>query len=168
MNNLKDQHEFSEFAARLFLKELGIPTTKHFIETVKMAWMQQEFELMPGAIDLLNYLKPKYKLGVISNSMPSRRKYEMVEFELLPYFNPLIISKEIGLAKPDVSIFELALKMANVKSSKTAFIDDRPDYLEGAYKAGIKHLFQVTAYKKYELYEKAVEIKELVQLKDYL
>jgi len=167
MRDMKGQHIFSEYAAKLFLDEIGLEQTKKNIEIIKMAWMSQEFDLLPGAIKILNYLKPKYRLGVISNGMPSRRHYEMAEFELIPYFDPIILSREIGIEKPDTSIFDLALKMANMEPNQVAFIDDHPDYLQGAYKAGIDCLFQVTSHNKFELHKKATEIEDLAQLKDY-
>jgi len=167
IRSIEDQHVFSDYAAKLFLDEIGLEHSEKSIEIIKMAWMQQEFDLSPGALDILSYLKPKYRLGVISNGMPSRRHYEMAEFELLPYFDPIILSREVGVEKPDASIYNLALNMAKTESSHVAFIDDNPSSLGGAYKAGIKKLFQVTTHNKFELFNEAVEINDLIELKEY-
>lgn len=168
MRNSEDQHAFSEYAAKLLLDEIGLEHSERNIEIIETAWTKQQFDILPGAIEILNYLKTKYRLGVISNGMPSRRHHEIAEFELLPYFDPIIISSEVGAEKPDTSIFELALKMADTKAGEVAFIDDQPAYLEGAYLAGIKTLFQATVHNQFELFEKAIEIKDLNQLKSYL
>jgi putative hydrolase of the HAD superfamily len=180
MRDLDGQHEFSVYAAKLFLDEIGLPHKKDMIDVIEKAWTQQEFELMPDAIEILDYLKDKYRLGVISNGMPSRRHYELVDFELLHYFDPIVLSREVGIEKPDNKIFELALEMASVQASEVAFIDDQPSYLKGAYDTGIKNLFQFiaevpnrnailhTTKKDVERYNKAILITKLNQLKDYL
>jgi len=167
IRNLDDHRRFSEYAAKLFLDEMGLPHSREFMEIVMTAWMKQEYGLMPGAIEILEYLKPKYRLGVISNGTPSRRHNEMVDFELLPYFDPIVLSREVGMEKPDTSIFKLALDMAKISPAKTAFVDDKPSFLSGAHKSGIKNLFQVTAFHKLELFEQATEISNLLELKTY-
>jgi FMN phosphatase YigB (HAD superfamily) len=65
-------------------------------------------------------------------------------------------------------IFELAVKMAKVRPEESVFVDDSPDYLNGAFKAGFIYLFQSTAQNQYKIFEQATEIKDLIELKNYL
>ena len=45
---------------------------------------------------------------------------------------------EAGLAKPDVRIFQKALAEAGCRPEECVFIDDNPEFLRGAAKAGMK------------------------------
>jgi putative hydrolase of the HAD superfamily len=52
------------------------------------------------------------------------------------------LSHEIKLRKPNIEIFEKVLLDNNLNPSSTLFIDDSPQHIEGARKAGI-HAFHL-------------------------
>ena len=84
---------------------------------------------------ILDNLYGKYQLGVISNAFPSM---DWV-FDLLnirKYFNAIILSCEVGKAKPDILIYEKALASLNVKASECLFIDDKKVNIEAANSLG--------------------------------
>jgi len=75
------------------------------------------------------------------------------------YFDEIIISGEIGFAKPDSEIFRIALKRLNVDAPETVFVDDLETYLEGARQAGITGiLFKDTGQLKSDLEKAGVTI----------
>ena len=53
-------------------------------------------------------------------------------------FNDMIISGKVGLKKPDVKIYELAIKKFVCDPKTTLFIDDRPENTESAKKIGFQ------------------------------
>lgn len=53
-------------------------------------------------------------------------------------FNDVIISGKVGLKKPDVKIYELAIKKFICDPKTTLFIDDRPENTESAKKIGFQ------------------------------
>ena len=53
-------------------------------------------------------------------------------------FNDMIISGKVGLKKPDVKIYELAIKKFVCDPKTTLFIDDRPENTESAKKTGFQ------------------------------
>ena len=56
----------------------------------------------------------------------------------MDYFEPCILSSEVGMRKPDEQIFRLFLKEAKVQANECIFIDDEKKMLENANKIGIK------------------------------
>jgi len=53
-------------------------------------------------------------------------------------FDFTILSAEVGVGKPDVEIYQLALaKLPNVQPSEVVFVDDQEAFLEPAKSLGI-------------------------------
>lgn len=76
------------------------------------------FTIRPGTINLLGHLQNKgIKLGVISN-YDVRLKKILKCLNLDKYFNFILVSYEVGYAKPDKEIFEKALSLGNCLSGK--------------------------------------------------
>ena len=59
-------------------------------------------------------------------------------FKFLHWFNGGIFSHEVGVRKPDLRIYKLALKTAGVAASEAVFIDDKPKNLVPAKALGMK------------------------------
>lgn len=56
-------------------------------------------------------------------------------------FEKVLYSHEIGMRKPDIGTFTKVAEMLNVDPSKTLFIDDSPQHVEGAKAAGFAGVF---------------------------
>ncbi len=52
-------------------------------------------------------------------------------------FEPIIYSWQVGLAKPQKEIFELALNELKVGPEEIVFIDDKPEHIKGAASLGM-------------------------------
>ena len=61
-------------------------------------------------------------------------------FEFLKWFEDIVVSGEVGLAKPDPRIFELAIERCRLEPAQTLFIDDSPHNVEAGRKAGLHAL----------------------------
>jgi putative hydrolase of the HAD superfamily len=105
-----------------------------------------------GVLKIIDRLKGKYVLGIISNSMED---CDAINTERGVYkgFKPVILSSRRGVAKPDIGIFELALKEARLKPEECVFIDDREILLETPKKMG----FHTILYKTAKQLEKELE-----------
>jgi putative hydrolase of the HAD superfamily len=57
---------------------------------------------------------------------------------LLPYFEKVYFSSDIGMRKPDAEIFEFVLNENKLDPTKTLFIDDTEQHILGAQKVGIQ------------------------------
>ncbi len=91
-----------------------------------------------GMEALLRLLKKRYPLYLITNTNKMHYEYIKKKFRLLKHFKARFASHEAGLAKPDVRIFQKALAEAGCRPEECVFIDDNPEFLRGAAKAGMK------------------------------
>ncbi|MEM9545654.1 MAG: pyrimidine 5'-nucleotidase [Bacteroidota bacterium] len=63
-------------------------------------------EAFEGAIDFLEDLKNEYTLSVITNGLKEVQRPRLRKLEMEHLFESIIVSDEIGVAKPDVRFFE--------------------------------------------------------------
>lgn len=84
------------------------------------------FKLEDGVYETLNRLKnqqPEITLAVLSN-FDDRLETILRDLGVRHFFQYLFLSSEIGYAKPDLRIFEHALKIAQVKPEKFLHVGD--------------------------------------------
>ncbi len=67
---------------------------------------------LPGAVSLLDSLKGKVKLGIITNGFTALQQIRLECTGLRDHFDALVISEEVGVPKPDPRIFDYALAQA--------------------------------------------------------
>jgi putative hydrolase of the HAD superfamily len=101
--------------------------------------LSQQTHLLDGALVLLDYLKPKYNLHIITNGFAEVQVGKLKNTNLVAYFDVVINSEMAGVKKPNPIIFEKALQMANVSKENSLMIGDsyEADVL-GAINYGIK------------------------------
>lgn len=100
------------------------------------------FQPLDGAEEVLEKLKGRYKLAVISNTTTSTTediKWIMDRQGILHFFDYVIASKSFGARKPDVSIFNYVLETLSLKPEEVIFIGNKisTDIL-GANNTGMK------------------------------
>ena len=92
-------------------------------------------------VDFLRGLRPRYKTALLSNAWDDlRQKIEEV-WKIDDAFDHLIISAEIGLAKPDRGIYQKLITELGVEPSQAVFIDDFLHNIEGAQAAGLQAIY---------------------------
>ena len=80
--------------------------------------------LFPNTIEILDYLKPNYKLHIITNGFQEIQDKKLRNASIDHYFDAIINSELAGVKKPNPIIFELALKNANTSANKSLMIGD--------------------------------------------
>ena len=88
-------------------------------------------------LDFLGGLRPKYKVGLISNAWSGLRPW-MVGRGIDRAFDEMIISAEVGVMKPEKRIYQLALEKLGVAAAESVFVDDFPENVEGAQAVGMQ------------------------------
>ena len=87
---------------------------------------QDNGSAFPYAIELLEELKDKYRLGLICNCMSETSKNTILQImrdaSLPDYFEEIIISSELGYSKPDPRIFNLMLEKLDVKPDEEIMV----------------------------------------------
>lgn len=87
-------------------------------------------------IQFIRSLRPKMKTGLISNAWSGLRDY-IVREKFDDAFDYLIISAEVGVAKPEAEIFQIALKQLGVSPNEAVFVDDVLENVEACRKIGM-------------------------------
>lgn len=81
-------------------------------------------------------LRQTCKIGMISNYSPAG--YEQYITPVKDYFDDIVISSHVGLAKPHPDIYKLAARRLKVRADECVYIDDDDYRVEGALRAGMK------------------------------
>ena len=80
--------------------------------------------LFPYAMEILDYLKQKYNLHIITNGFDKTQHIKLEYSNLKPYFTQIITSEKTGFKKPNPNIFVHALDLANAKDEESVYIGD--------------------------------------------
>jgi len=123
--------------------------------------------LFDGAIEVLDYLKPKYKLHIITNGFAAVQDKKINNALLSGYFSTVTNSELAGVKKPNSIIFDYAVNVAQASKQNSIMIgDDLEADVDGALNAGLDAIFfnvrNIEAPKKYK------QINHLSELKKYL
>lgn len=94
--------------------------------------------LNQGAETVLQGLSEAYRLGMITNGYSDSQRGRLESAGLKDVFDPLLISEEVGVAKPDIRIFELALAQLGLPPEAVLYVGDSISHdHEGCLRAGI-------------------------------
>lgn len=124
--------------------------------------------LLPGAIEILQYLHPKYQLHIITNGFSEIQFEKLRRTGLAEFFRQIIVSEEAGAQKPDPRIFALALQKTGAAPSESLIIGDDPHSdIYGGQNSGID---QVWLYQPGETtpYQPTFAIGSLMELASIL
>ena len=118
-------------------------------------------------LSLSEYLKPKYRLHIITNGFQEIQDKKLKNSGIYPFFNKVINSEMAGVKKPNPIIFELALKRAKVTPERSIMIGDslEADVL-GAKGVGL-HALHFNSHNE-PIHEHCPMIQELWEIKTYL
>ncbi len=84
-------------------------------------------KVIPGAIELLEYLYPKYDLYILSNGFKELQEHKMQTAGLRKYFKRIVLSEDIGINKPHPELFIHALQVADATCENSIMIGDMFD-----------------------------------------
>ena len=82
-------------------------------------------ELYDGATEILQALSADASLALITNGLSEVQRARIARLEIEQYFDAIVISAEVGTAKPGIEIFELTFEaLGNPVKSKTLMVGD--------------------------------------------
>jgi len=150
--------------------KMGVKVTDDIINKLSddyIKYLPDHNFLFDGAIELLDYLKPKYKLHIITNGFEEVQNTKMNRSGLAPYFNTITTSESAGVKKPHSKIFELAMQRAGAIVQNSIMIGDTYEAdIVGAQNIGMKAI--CFNYHKAQLPDSIDVINRIVELRTYL
>jgi len=152
---------------RGWMTAAGIPEEEFRECAAKFGAIHREATLWrvvrPGTFEALEAFKSAgYRLGIVSNA-EGQVEADAKRFGLAPYFDVIIDSQVVGVAKPDPRIFQIALDRLGAGPDEVRFAGDIYSIdVEGARAAGIEARL-VDQHQRYTWvdHEKIRHIREL-------
>ena len=95
---------------------------------------------IPGTIEMLERLKGKYRLGLLSNFTHAPAALKIIDhMGLSPFFDVVLISGQIGYRKPHPSVFRRLIESLGVDGGEVLYVGDDPEAdINGALRAGLQ------------------------------
>lgn len=99
-------------------------------------WRKAQTAIAPN-VDLVRRLRSGYKLSVLSNSDLKLRS-RLERDGLYDLFDDVVISAEVGIAKPEPAVFQLAVARLGLEVSECVFVDDWDENVAAARALGLR------------------------------
>ena len=123
--------------------------------------------LIPGAREVLEYLKEDYQLHIITNGFEESQNKKLKHSDLERYFKSITISEHVGKQKPHPLVFETALKNAQSILNHSTYIGDNLEAdVKGAINSGWK-AFWLSNSDDHFNHSDCNTIKDLRELKEH-
>ena len=132
----------SDFEPHVYLEELtGKPVDREDIWIKRRKSYLEHLEsqpVLPGVQQYLDDAKEMgLKIGLASSSTQCWVLGHLRRLGLLEYFEAITTSDDVEVTKPDPALFLLAAKRMGVKPSEVIVLEDSPNGVEGAKRAGM-------------------------------
>jgi putative hydrolase of the HAD superfamily len=96
------------------------------------------WELYPEVIEVLEQLRPRFRLGVVSN-FDGRLRMILEQLGISKFFSEVVVSSEVGADKPDPFIYRRAIELAGALPNESLHVGDDPvNDWQGAEAAGLR------------------------------
>lgn len=81
-------------------------------------------ELFDHSIEVLDYLKQKYRLAMITNGSVESQQGKLNKINISDYFEKIVISGSYGIHKPDRRIFQIMLDQLEIEPNEAMYVGD--------------------------------------------
>lgn len=140
--NKVSQEELRYGRLRETFNELKVVVSDEQIDLLSndyIDFLPRHNHLLEGTIELLEYLKPNYRLHIITNGFKAVQFLKMRNSGILDYFETITTSEDAGVKKPHRVIFERALEDAGASIAESVMIGDNVEAdILGAMEIGMR------------------------------
>lgn len=120
-----DQNELRVRRFEQFFAALALPVDARVAGEKYLAHLGNQSRLLNGAVELVRALSEKYRLMLITNGIPEVQRPRLARSGIAGYFADIVISGEVGVAKPDARIFDEAFaRMGQPRRADVLIIGD--------------------------------------------
>ncbi|MCH8535977.1 MAG: YjjG family noncanonical pyrimidine nucleotidase [Flavobacteriaceae bacterium] len=121
------------------------PASDELINSISNKYINQlslQTHLFPGTHELLQYLKTKYRLHIITNGFDEVQYKKISRSGLEDYFSTITTSEDINLKKPNPKVFLHALEKAKTKPEQSVMVGDNLEAdVNGALQVGMQAIY---------------------------
>jgi len=154
---------------KLLLEELGVKTDPQLFSSTYLNHLSKQTDLIEGAIEIVQNLYKKFSLVLITNGIKEVQRSRLSLSPINEYFFDIIISDEVGAAKPDKRIFEIAHSRMNSpdKDSILMIGDNLGSDIKGGNAFGIDTCwYNPDSTEPYDTIKPTYKIKDLNEIPD--
>lgn len=141
-DTLARQLDHGEIDRDVFLDRLGAAVSRPV--SYEEIFGKAPPKLSKEVIAIAQELKAKYSVGLLSNASRHLRQ-RLIDEEIITLFDEIVISSEVGVAKPQTEIYTIMLDILQTKPEQTLYIDDNATFIETGKSLGIKSLLFTTS-----------------------
>lgn len=163
-SDLFDNFEVGKISAQHFINSL-LPLLPAGTSANKVvhAWNALILDFPKERLELLDTLREKYKIFILSNNNEihlqavNRSLEKTTERPLDSFFDKVYLSHEMNQRKPHKEIFEFVCKEQELTPSRTLFIDDTLHHVKGAESIGLQAIHLTNGMTIQELFKDIVQ-----------
>lgn len=120
----KEELRYARFEAAMLFFGYSDRSIASEIGELYISRSPRKTALIDGAIEVLEYLKPKYELHIITNGFDEVQHIKMESSDLSTYFKHIITSEEADAKKPSQVIFDYSKQKTGAIDSNSIMIGD--------------------------------------------
>jgi molybdenum cofactor cytidylyltransferase len=102
------------------------------------------FTPIPSTSELIRKLKPRYRLGLLSNTSELHFHHAIESVDVFPLFDAVTLSFQVGVLKPSEAIYRDMLAKLRAAPRECAYIDDLQENVDAAARLGM-HVLKYTS-----------------------
>lgn len=139
----------------------------HLLSEEYIRLLPENAHLFDGTLEILDYLKPKYKLHIITNGPHEVQELKLANSGIDHYFQTVTNSELAGCKKPHAGIFQYALATAGVRCEEAVMIGDCIEAdVQGAIACGIDAIYFNEGHS--DVPSGIIQVNHLLELKNLL
>jgi 2-haloacid dehalogenase len=113
------------------------PDHGELIDAYRTRWPETLGEAIHGTVAILDELRTRgVRLFALSNWSAETFPVALDRYPFLGWFDGIVISGEVGAAKPDVRIFQALIDRHEIEPAETVFVDDNEPNVTAATAMG--------------------------------
>ena len=135
-----DTYEEGKLSLDAYLDRTVFYIPRPFTKADFRAYMFDQSQPFPEMIQWVAELKKRcgLKIGVVSNEGRELMQHRIEKFRLAEFVDFFIVSCFVHFRKPDADIFRMAIDIAQVPPEQTAYLEDRPMFVDVANSLGLR------------------------------
>ncbi len=108
---------------------------EQILELQRDFWASEQPD--PELVQFLQGLRPRYKIGILSNAWSDARTFHNARFKFDTWVDAAVYSAEVKLLKPDPRVYQLALAQLKLPAAACVFVDDKLANVQAAQTLGM-------------------------------
>ena len=110
------------------LSDLGLEATQELVETLVRLYRQHApaISWFPDSLRLVRQLHGRLPMAVITDGPVESQRSKIASLRVEKWFDPIVITEELGWAKPDRRAFKLTSESHQAEGAECVYIADNP------------------------------------------